>query len=248
MGARVILIHGAWQGSWVWDKMLPLMRTAGFDPVPVDLPGNGSDDTPLEDVDLDLYADFVGRVIGGGPVVLAGHSGGGAVASAAAERFAERVRGIVYIAGMMLPGGTTFAEILKEIDWQGPPETGIAPYLRWSGDATVSTVSTEGALACFLQDVPEDEARVAAGKLTPQAEAGRHLAPVTTPERFGRIPRLYVEALDDRSVVLKAQRHMQARVPGAERISLPTGHAPHVSAPEALCAAIAPFIERVSNS
>ena len=41
----VILIHGAWQGSWVWARLTPYLHAAGFDAHAVDLPGNGVDGT-----------------------------------------------------------------------------------------------------------------------------------------------------------------------------------------------------------
>ena len=68
---------------------------------------------------------------------------------------------------------------------------------------------------------------------------------MTTPataERYGRIPRLYIETLDDRSVILPVQRAMQVLAPGASVVSLPTGHAPQLSAPARLAEAIIPFL------
>jgi pimeloyl-ACP methyl ester carboxylesterase len=57
----VILIHGAWQGSWVWDRIIPtLARSAGITSVAIDLPGNGTDGTKAADVSLDLYVDPLG--------------------------------------------------------------------------------------------------------------------------------------------------------------------------------------------
>jgi len=67
------------------------------------------------------------------------------------------------------------------------------------------------------------------------------LIPTWSPERFGRLPRLYVEAKKDRSVVLPVQRRMQQLVPGAEVVSLDTGHVPQVAAPEAVASALAAF-------
>src|SRR5581483_7678514 len=59
-----ILIHGAWQGSWVWDRLIPLLaRSAGIVPVAVDLPGNGKDGTRPADVSLDIYVSHVGSVL-----------------------------------------------------------------------------------------------------------------------------------------------------------------------------------------
>jgi len=67
------------------------------------------------------------------------------------------------------------------------------------------------------------------------------MAPAWTPERFGSIPRLYVEATLDRSVPLVTQRAMQDRVPGARVVTLDSDHAPQLSAREALVAALVDF-------
>ena len=68
------------------------------------------------------------------------------------------------------------------------------------------------------------------------------MAATLTPERFGRTPRLYVEASGDLTVVPAAQRRMQVLTPGAEVVSLPTGHAPHVVAPGPTITAILPWL------
>ena len=82
-----ILIHGAWQGAWAWETIVPRLRAAGHDAVAVDLPGNGFDLTPPHEVTLDLYAAHVSRIVDAvrGPVVLVGHSMGGTVASQTSE-------------------------------------------------------------------------------------------------------------------------------------------------------------------
>jgi pimeloyl-ACP methyl ester carboxylesterase len=53
---------------------------------------------------------------------------------------------------------------------------------------------------------------------------------------------LYVEARADRSVVLAAQRRMQAMVPGARVVSLPTGHVPQLTAPKLLADHLIPWL------
>ena len=49
----------------------------------------------------------------------------------------------------------------------------------------------------------------AAQRFCSQPEGTRALVANWTAERFGRLPRLYVEATEDRSVVLAVQRKMQ---------------------------------------
>jgi pimeloyl-ACP methyl ester carboxylesterase len=249
MNSRVpdpaILIHGAWQGAWVWDHLIPLLaRSAGISSLAVDLPGNGTDHTKPADVSLDLYVDHIGTLLKQLPerASLVAHSGAGVIASAVAERFPERVSRIVYVAGMMLPDSVSYADVVAELKHDHPNAAGIAPHLIWSPDRLTSRVPAEAALTYFFHDCPSEAATAAAQRLTPQPDRGRSARARLTPERFGRVPRLYVEAEADRSIILACQRRMQALVPGAEVVTLPTGHAPQLAAPGLLADALLPFL------
>ncbi|MET0543910.1 MAG: alpha/beta fold hydrolase [Variovorax sp.] len=232
---RMVLVHGAWQGAWVWDAWRPELARLGWQADAVDLPGNGcdpADRTSPGDVSLSRYVDHVLSVIGQGdePVVLVGHSGGGITVTQVAEAAPQRIACVVYLAGMMLPSGRTYAQLLREYVAAHPGVAlgGIAPHLRWSADRLLSAVPAEAAQAVFLHDCDPAVALQAAAKLRPQPERGRDMAPHWTAERFGRVPRLYVEALDDQSLRLVVQRRMQALVPGAARVSIACGHVPQL--------------------
>ena len=241
----VILVHGAWQGSWAWARFTPYLEAAGLAAHAVDLPGNGVDGTDPADVTFESCLQHVHRIVSGlgRKVSLVGHSGGGLLITAFAERWPEDVSRLVYVVGMMLPDGTSFEQLASSVRKDHPEASGIWPYLQWSADRRVSCVPPEAAIAIFLQDCNESDAAAAAAQLTPQGEGGRAVTTPTTPERYGRIPRLYVEALHDRSVILPVQRAMQKLAPGASVVSLPTGHAPQYSAPDRLAEVVIPFLK-----
>lgn len=245
--ADIVLIHGAWAGSWVWDSLIDGLHGAGHRPHAVDLPGNGSDATPLAEVSLERYVEHVGTLIETleGPVQLVGHSGGGVTVTALAERYAERIAGVSYVAGMMLPSGKGFAELCVEMSRDFPEVSGIGPYLEPVEGG--SQVPSDAACAVFFHDAPTQAALSAARHLTVQPDGGRDIAAHWTPERFGRLPRLYLEATRDRSVLPLVQQRMQQLVPGAERVALDCGHAPQLAAPEALLAALLDFFARHPN-
>ncbi|MFC3606228.1 alpha/beta fold hydrolase [Stutzerimonas tarimensis] len=240
----VVLIHGAWAGSWVWDGLLDGLRAAGFRPHAVDLPGNGQDNTPPGEVHLQRYVDHVARLIErlDGPVHLVGHSGGGITATAVAERLAERIASVSYIAGMMLPSGAGFADLCRELVQDFPEAAGIGPWLQATESG--SEVPPEVACAFFFHDAPVAAALRAARRLVPQPDGGRALHAHWSAARFGQLPRLYVECSADRSVVPIVQQEMQHRVPGAQRLVLDCGHAPQLAAPDQLLYGLIEFFSR----
>lgn len=243
--APIFLIHGAWAGAWVWDRLLPHLAAAGLVAHAVDLPGNGVDGTDPAEVTFDQYLDHLHRLIAplGVPVSLVGHSGGGLSVSAFAERHPDLVARIAYVAGMMLPDGASFGDMVEGVGRTEPDAAGVNPHIVWSADGRVTQVPPAAAIAHFFQDCAPEDAQAAAARLCPQGEGGRAVVMRVSPARFGQVPRLYVEALEDQSVVLAVQRRMQSLVPGARVASLPTGHAPQLAAPDLLAAALIPFLK-----
>ena len=90
MSARptVVLVHGAWASSAVWSGVIERLQSAGYT---VNAPPN-----PLQSLkgDAATIADFLKSVKG--PIVLVGHSYGGAVITNAATRN-RNVKALVYV-------------------------------------------------------------------------------------------------------------------------------------------------------
>src|SRR5258708_32075295 len=102
----VILIHGAWQGSWAWARFAPYLQAAGFVTHAIDLPGNGADGSDPADVTFEACLQHVYGVTRtlDRPASLVGHSGGRLLATPGAERWPACVSRLAYGAGKMLPG------------------------------------------------------------------------------------------------------------------------------------------------
>ncbi|EOM77566.1 alpha/beta fold hydrolase [Rhodococcus rhodnii] len=237
----VVLVHGAWAGPWVWDTITGPLADAGLRPIPVTLPGVGSD-LPEDDVTLDDVVEAVLDRIADvdGPLVIVGHSGGGVVATDVAERIAERVVGVAYVAGMMLPPGWSYGTLCEDVGLA--PPVGISAFLEPAAGGRATVVPPEAGASVFFHDAPPADAVAAARRLVPQLESARLVAPTWTPDRFGSLPRLYVEATRDRSLPVATQRRMRELVPGAEVCSLDCDHAPQLSAPGELAAALSRFV------
>ena len=239
----LILIHGAWQGSWTFDTLLPHLDEVGLTGIAVDLPGNGTDDTDPADVSLDLYLNMLESVIDthGGRAHIVGHSGAGIIATALAEQSPERTASVIFLAGICLPQGMDFGVLQEQVAGPGN-EFGISGDIVISPDGLTSTVPTDRAIACFLNDCDPATAAVAAARLTPQPERGRLFTSPTTAERFGSVPTLYIEALQDQSMILEAQRAMQQFIPDMPVASIDAGHVPQFTEPAALAKILVDFV------
>lgn len=242
----IVLIHGAWQGSWAFAAWRPLLEAAGWRVHAVDLPGNDASPQRSADANLDGYARHVTRLLERlpAPAVVLGHSGGGIVASQIAQLLPERVHTLVYLAGMMLPSDVGYGELIAQCRQQiaGFSYEGIDQYLEWNEAHTASRVPPQAALRMFLHDCEPGAAREAAARLCAQPESGRSMRNRLTPERFGRVPRIYVECLRDRSVTHALQRQMQLLTPGARRITLDCGHVPQLACPQQLTDSLLPAL------
>lgn len=80
MSKNFLLVHGAWQGAWVWNKIQPKLTAEGHTVKAIDLPGSGDDQTSVAAVSLDVYArkiiDAASLLSAQGKVTLVGHSMG----------------------------------------------------------------------------------------------------------------------------------------------------------------------------
>lgn len=238
--AGFVLIHGSWHGGWCFDALAAVLCARGHEVVAPTLPGMGGSAEELAAVTLDGWADFALaqcralRERTGGPVVLAGHSRGGLVVSAAAERDPLAMDSLAYICAIMLPSGMSRADF-KAMEGPNPPfDAIISPVGGGSG----TTVDPARAAAIFAQLSPPDLVAAAMARLVAEPSGPRGTPLALTAERWGSLPRTYIECTEDRTIPIASQRRMQTLCPGAQIISLAADHSPYLSMPDALADAL----------
>ncbi|MEO5892217.1 MAG: alpha/beta fold hydrolase, partial [Ferruginibacter sp.] len=93
-----VLIHGAWQGAWVWQNVKAQLESKGQHVIVVELPAHGDDTTAALNTSIDIYRDRVIAAVSeaSGKVILVGHSMGGMVISAVAEKIPGQIEKLVY--------------------------------------------------------------------------------------------------------------------------------------------------------
>ena len=126
----IILIPGFWLDASSWDEVIPALRQAGHRVQALTLPGMESKDADRSQITLRDHVDAVVEVIdsvdpASGKVVLVGHSGGGAIAHAAADARPSRVARVVYVDSLPMGDGGLINDEL-------PVENGEVPLPDWS--------------------------------------------------------------------------------------------------------------------
>ena len=226
-----VLVHGAWHGGWEWEHLVPLLEAKGHMVSAPDLPGHGEDRTPIHQVTLDSYVQRIGEVLERHeePAVLVGTSMGGLVVTQAAETFTDKCRKLVYLTAFLPQNGQTLLNLAGQVD-----TSLVLPNIQFSEDRIRMSLRREAIKEALYGDCGDEDVARAADRMVEQATVIFETPVVTTPERFGRLPRVYIECLQDRAIPLALQRMMQQAMPCDEVYALNTSHKPTVSAPQAL--------------
>ncbi len=243
--ASFILIHGSWHGGWCFDTIKGLLEAGGHEVIAPDLPGMGGDEAALRAATLQEWAEFTAdlcRNATQAPVILAGHSRGGIVVSQAAEVAPDAIDALVYICAMMLPDGMSRADF-KQLESPNPAFDAIIAPVH-SGAGTV--VDKDRAAAIFAQLCSNETVAAAMGRVVAEPHGPRSTPLALSSERFGSLPRTYIECTEDRTIPLSSQHRMQQLVPGADVMTLWADHSPYLSRPQALAAALIAAAENVS--
>jgi pimeloyl-ACP methyl ester carboxylesterase len=222
----VVFVHGFWGGAAHWAKVIVgLNGRGGYALHAVENPL-----TSLSD-DAERTKKMVNQI--DGPVLLVGHSYGGAVITEAGDL--PNVVGLVYVAAFAPDAGESLGEISG---WRASPgAANVAPdsdgYL-W--------INKEKFGESFCQDLPEDEALVMA--VTQKAPVGSTFGDTVSEPAWKTKPVWYQVSTEDRMINPDTERQMAERMKPRETIELAASHASLASQPTEIVA----LIERAVNS
>jgi pimeloyl-ACP methyl ester carboxylesterase len=233
----IILIPGFWLDASSWDEIIPALRQAGHRVQALTLPGMESKDADRSQITLRDHIDAVVEAIdsvdpASGQVVLVGHSGGGAIAHAAADARPGRVARVIYVDSFPMGEGGLINDEL-------PVENGEVPLPDWSLFEKEDLVDLDDDLrAAFRERAIPTPVHVASDRQRLSDER-RYDVPAT------------VIACEFSSAQVRewmAQGHPAmrelARIRDVGYIDLPTGHWPQFTKPaelgQAILASVAP--------
>ena len=228
--ATFLLVHGACTGGWCWEKVVPLLEAAGHKACAPDLPGLGDDQTPPANVTLADNVDKLARILDKmeEQVILVGHSLGGVTISQLAEARRRKIKALVYVCALLPTSGKSGRNMTSlEPDTLFPLSRQVSP------DGKTYTFARDKLPSLFYADVSPEDRYKAMQRLRPQPLAISTTPLTLTEERFGSVPRWYIECIHDNAIRIALQRTMAKETP-CKVLRLECGHSPFFSNPEEL--------------
>ncbi|MGW6391045.1 alpha/beta hydrolase [Streptomyces sp. NPDC055103] len=213
----IVLVHGFWGGAAHWSEIIGELHRRGYDKL-------HAVENPLTSLadDAERTWKMVKQV--DGPVLLVGHSYGGAVITEAGDL--PNVAGLVYVAAFAPDAGESPGQISQE----KPPAAfdNIVPdsdgYL-W--------IKQEAFHDSFAQDLTQEEALVMA--VTQKAPLASTFGDVVTAPAWCVKPCWYQVSTQDRMIHPDNERRMAQRVEPRKTIELDASHASLASRPAEVC-------------
>jgi len=195
----IVLVHGAWANSGSWDGVVQRLQRDGYT---VDVPPN-----PLQGLTYDpaYLADFLHSI--SGPIVLVGHSYGGAVITNAATGDSQ-VKALVYVDAFAPDQGQTLAQLLTAYPGSCavPTNLNVVPFPGAPSGVGDAYIKQSAFPSCMANDLPAAGARVLAATQRPIATSA--LAEPTGVPGWKTIPSWSVVGTIDNAIPLTLQLAM----------------------------------------
>ena len=219
----IVLVHGAWADASGFEGEIRELRRRGLEAVGFANPLRGLPG------DATYLAEFLRSL--SGPIVLVGHSYGGAVISNAATDN-DQVKALVYFNGWMPDEGESIQQLLERFEGsQVGPAIVSVPFTNADGSEGADLYLRRDAFPeTFAADVDRDTADVMAATQRPWTGAG--LVAPSGPPAWKTVPSWYLLGTEDKAIPPAAQRFMAERA-NATIEEVPASHASMVSQPEA---------------
>lgn len=252
-----ILLHGSYHGAWNWHKVVPFLQNKGHRAISIDMPAHGIDRNKIHSVSLDDYVNKTIQVIKEieGKVILLAHSRNGIVISRVAEKCPEKIENLIYLASYLVPNGKSMMDYAlldrnSLVIQNTIPKVSIklatlliknyTGYKKFLIDLFLPKKFRTHQLSphifreALYHDCPPEITELANVLLTPEPNLGGFEKLKLTKERYGSIPKIYIECLQDRAVTLYIQRKMQKDSPCDRVFQIDSSHSPFFSKPEEL--------------
>ncbi|MFA6083477.1 alpha/beta fold hydrolase [Mucilaginibacter sp.] len=225
-----MIIPGAWQGPSAWQSVKANLEASGQKVILIQLAGHDKDTTDPSTITMDVYRDQVVAAINGvsGKVILVGHSLGGMIASAVAEKVPAKIDRLIYVAAYVPVSGQSLLD-LAQTDAQsllGPNISSPTPYTL---DVTHNLITN-----IFIQDGTTAEQSLVLNNYKVEPAIPFTQAVTLTAANYGIVNKFYIHTTLDHAISPDLQNRMVTAAGIKKTYSLTASHSPFLSKPDSL--------------
>jgi pimeloyl-ACP methyl ester carboxylesterase len=203
---HIVLVHGAGGTPATWSAVRPLLESRGHAVTAVT--------NPMDSLDGDVAHTAAAVRDAGGPVLLVGHSYGGAVITNVGRE--PQVRGLVYVAAFAPVEGETVQQIVERYD-----PAPVSAHMVRGPDGEWQSARTEAYWAEIGWDLTLEQRTASEFENRPASRLVFELP--SGPPAWARLPSWYLVAEQDATLLPEIQVDMAARM-GARTTSVPGSH------------------------
>ncbi|HKI26236.1 MAG TPA: alpha/beta fold hydrolase [Candidatus Sulfotelmatobacter sp.] len=242
--SAIVLVHGAFQNAGTWGKVVSELEAKNCSIVAVNLPGRDGDLADPEKLSTDDYKQAVLSAVSAqaGQVVLVGHSFGGITISNVAEAIPEKIEALVYLSAYLPQDGQSMRD-LAQTDTDS--RLGKDGNFVMTPDYKYAFVKPDQAVAIFGDDATGADREAIGESLIREPLAPMANMVKLTAERFGRVPKYYIETTADAVVSPALQERMMAGTKLRRTFKINAGHASYVTRPSEVAGAILGVLSEV---
>ncbi|MFG2381847.1 alpha/beta fold hydrolase [Streptomyces avermitilis] len=218
----IVLVHGAFADASSWNGVVERLERRGYTVI---APAN-----PLRGLDSD--STYIASVLDSikGPIVLAGHSYGGAVISTAAAGN-PRVKSLVYVSAMMPDVGESGMTLAARFPSELGTATKSVPYRAGGVSGTDLYLKPDRLHQVFAADLPESTTRLMA--VTQRPVATTAFSEQAKVAAWKHIPSWFLVAKQDKSINPDQER-FEAKRAGSHTVEINSSHVAMIAHPEAV--------------
>jgi len=223
-----VLVHGAWQAPYVWDAVKAELTSKGNKVIVVELPGHGSDNTATYTLSMDVYRDKVIEAISkvNEKVILVGHSMGGMVVTAVAEKAPSRISKLVYIGAFLPANGQALTDLAFS-----DPDSKLGPLLIESADKLTLDVKADSLTYLFINDGNAAVKQQVIDNYRAEPAIPFTSKVTVTNENFGTASKVYIKTLQDIVISPGLQDRMITAAGIKTVFTVNASHSPFLSQP-----------------
>lgn len=227
-----VLVHGAAHGAWCWYKIVDLLQQGGHKVSTVDLVSAGIDSTDPNTVaspqeQAAPLLSLLQNVPDSEKVILVVHSMGGVSGTIAMEQFPQKIAAAVFLAALMFTDvkdsrqGELLQLFLEIFDKYS--KLGIVQYVFKNGtDQPPTSAKLDNVAEYFYNLSPSQDVALASTCLKPFPlwKEYTEFFPTQTPDRYGSVPRVYIQCDEDLIVDSKSSDLMCELRPPKQLLSI----------------------------